>query len=150
FSLRLARENGWSRHYAGRVIAEYKKYCYLALAAGHRVSPSDAVDQAWHLHLIYTRSYWDEFCARVLRRPFHHNPSPGGAEQRDKFRALYAETLVSYRRVFGLAPPDDIWPPPERRYRARTVYRRVDTVSSWVLPKPYFRLWNRRRRDSRA
>src|SRR5215468_3394365 len=85
FSLRLARENGWSRHYAGRVIAEYKKLCYLAVAGDCQISPSDAVDQAWHLHLIYTRSYWDDFCGRVLGRPLHHNPSSGSAAERDKF-----------------------------------------------------------------
>jgi len=150
FSLRLARQNGWSRHYAGRVIVEYKNFCYLALTAGHQVSPSDAVDQAWHLHLIYTRSYWDDFCGQVLRRSFHHNPSRGGAEERDKFRGLYAETLISYRRIFGVLPPDDIWPAVEMRYGKSTAYRRVDTASSWILPKPQLRLWIRRRSPRRC
>ena len=142
FSLRLARENGWSRHFAGRVIGEYKKFCYLAMTAGSPVSPSDSVDQAWHLHLIYTRSYWDDFCSRVLRRPFHHNPSKGGPEERDKFRGLYAETLDIYRRVFGLSPPGDIWPSAEARYAQSHAYCRIDMASSWVLPKPKLR--NRR------
>lgn len=136
FSLRLARENGWSRHYACRVIEEYKNFCYLALTAGHNVSPSDAVDQAWHLHLIYTRSYWDDFCGRVLGRPFHHNPSRGGSEERDKFRGHYEETLNSYRRVFGTPPPDDIWPSADTRYAERHAYCRIDTASCWVMPKP--------------
>ena len=61
--MRLASENGWSREYAVRVMQEYRRFAFLAVAAGHPVSPSDAVDQAWHLHLVYTRSYWDEFCA---------------------------------------------------------------------------------------
>src|SRR5690242_10295867 len=51
FSCRLARDNGWSHDYACRVIAEYKRFCYLALVAGHPVTPSEEVDQAWHLHL---------------------------------------------------------------------------------------------------
>jgi hypothetical protein len=136
FSLRLAHENGWSRHYASRTIEEYKKFCYLALTAGHQVSPSDAVDQAWHLHLIYSRSYWDEFCGRVLLRPFHHGPSRGGPEERDKFRSLYEETLKSYGRVFNASPPQDIWPSVETRYAERHVYCRIDMASCWVLPKP--------------
>ena len=72
FSQRLARENGWSRHFACRAIEEYKRFCYLAMTAGHSVSPSDAVDQAWHLHLLYTRSYWDG----ILRRGARPSPPP--------------------------------------------------------------------------
>src|SRR5581483_11477810 len=60
FTGRLARENRWSRDFARRVVEEYKRFAFLAMAAGHPVSPSDQVDQAWHLHLIYTQSYWDE------------------------------------------------------------------------------------------
>jgi hypothetical protein len=56
FSRRLARDNGWSLEYAQRVIEEYKKFAFLAVVAGHPVTPSDQVDQVWHLHLTYTRS----------------------------------------------------------------------------------------------
>ena len=55
FAERLARENGWSRSHAERVVGEYKRFCFLAATAGHTVTPSDAVDQAWHLHLTYSR-----------------------------------------------------------------------------------------------
>ncbi|MEO0455971.1 MAG: hypothetical protein AAF152_05215, partial [Cyanobacteria bacterium P01_A01_bin.114] len=51
FSKRLARDNHWSLDYAQEVIEEYKKFAFLAVAAGHPVTPSDHVDQAWHLHL---------------------------------------------------------------------------------------------------
>src|SRR5436190_23876910 len=57
FAERLAKENRWSRSFADRVIDEYRKFLFLAVAAGHPVSPSDAVDEAWHLHLLYTESY---------------------------------------------------------------------------------------------
>ena len=36
---------------------------------GRHIGPSDEVDQAWHLHLVYTRSYWGEFCPNVLGKP---------------------------------------------------------------------------------
>ncbi len=122
FSQRLARENGWSRYYASRVIAEYKKFCYLAMTAGHSVTPSDEVDQAWHLHLIYTRSYWDGFCGRVLGRAFHHGPTRGGADESAKFHDWYEATLVSYQSTFGSPPPTDIWPGPESRFaKTRTL-----------------------------
>lgn len=54
FGSRLARANGWSEQFANRVIDEYKKFAFLAVAAGHPVCPSDEVDEAWHLHLTYT------------------------------------------------------------------------------------------------
>ena len=57
FERRLSRENGWSREYARRVVDEYRRFVLLAMEAGHVVTPSEEVDQAWHLHLIYTRSY---------------------------------------------------------------------------------------------
>ena len=136
YSLRLARDNGWSRHFTARVIEEYRRYCYLTLAGGKQVSPSDAVDQAWHLHLIYTKSYWENFCGKVLKCPLHHNPSRGGAEDRIKFRGLYIETLATYRRVFGSMPPDDIWPTAETRYGQNCAYRRIDVASLWLLPRP--------------
>ena len=81
FTQRLARENGWSAAYAARVFEEYRRFLYLAVTAPHPVTPSDAVDQAWHLHLTYTRDYWDRLCHEVLRRPLHHGPTKGGREE---------------------------------------------------------------------
>jgi hypothetical protein len=54
FSQRLARENGWTVQYAKSVIDEYKKFIFLAIVSGHPVTPSDQVDQVWHLHLAYS------------------------------------------------------------------------------------------------
>ena len=84
FSRRLAKENGWTKAYSQRVMDEYKKFVLLAMLAGHVVSPSDQVDQAWHLHLTYTRSYWDEFCKEVLGTPLHHEPTRGGQRESQK------------------------------------------------------------------
>ena len=84
FSRRLSQENGWTVEYTHRVIEEYKKFAFLAVAAGHPVAPSDQVDQAWHLHLVYTHSYWDEFCSKVLQKSFHHEPAEGRAERARK------------------------------------------------------------------
>ena len=61
FSKRLARENRWAHWFALDVMEEYKKFLYLMAVSDHPVTPSIEVDQAWHLHLIYTRQYWDDF-----------------------------------------------------------------------------------------
>src|SRR5688572_23915413 len=86
FAARLARENAWSVSHAARVLEEYRRFAYLAVAAGHPVTPSEDVDQAWHLHLTYTRSYWTRFCATVLGRELHHEPTQGGAAEARKFQ----------------------------------------------------------------
>ena len=136
FARRLARENGWSAAYAERVIAEYKRFCYLALTAGHAVTPSDAVDQAWHLHLSYSENYWDEFCANVLEQPFHHGPTRGGDDEQVKYRDWYRATLAAYERVSGEPPPPDIWPEVGPRFHGVEAMRRVNASDNWIVPKP--------------
>ena len=135
FSKRQARENGWSLDFARRAIEEYKRFCYLGMRAGHPVTPSEEVDQAWHLHLLYTSSYWDEFCGQGLNRPFHHGPTRGGAAECAKFRDWYRATLDSYARMFGEEPPPDIWPSPEKRFKDVSAFRRINIASNWVIPK---------------
>lgn len=116
FRDRLARENRWSSAYARRVIHEYYRFCYLAMTAGHEVTPSDQVDQAWHLHPTYTRDYWQRFCPDVLGAPLHHGPTAGGQDERARYYDQYAETLKSYQETFGEAPPPDIWSSASERF----------------------------------
>lgn len=140
FSKRLARENGWTHDFAKRVVEEYKRFLFLAMSAGHPVTPSDEVDQAWHLHLVYTRSYWNELCADVLRRPLHHGPTRGGAQEGAKFGEWYAKTRASYAHFFGHAAPLDIWPNAVVRFGDAPHFRRVNARRSWIIEKPTFQL----------
>ena len=134
FAARLGRENGWPRDYADRVVAEYKRFLYLAASTGHVVTPSEQVDQAWHLHLAYTKSYWDGLCKDVLGRPLHHNPTEGGPAEAAKHHELYRQTLVAYRAAFGNAPPADVWPAVETRFGTDLEARRVNTAENVVVP----------------
>ncbi len=135
FSKRLARDNGWTVKYTQRVIDEYKKFVFLAVAAGHPVTPSDQVDQVWHLHLIYTHSYWGEFCPNVLQTPLHHGPTRGGKSEQHKFNDWYSKTLASYESFFDQTPPADIWPPAHIRFGRDVHFRRVNTQQTWLLSK---------------
>jgi hypothetical protein len=136
FRDRLARENGWTRGYAQRVIDEYLRFVYLAMASGHVVTPSDQVDQAWHLHLTYTHSYWDRLCGKMLKRPLHHGPTRGGTAESAKYDDQYARTIKSYTKLFGHSPPPDIWPPARIRFGSDLSHVRVNTSRHWVIPKP--------------
>jgi hypothetical protein len=133
FEARLARENGWSRSQARRVIKEYKKFLYLVAISDRMLTPSEAVDQAWHLHMTFTRSYWDGLCAGVLGRPLHHEPTEGGPAEGKKFAAAYGATLAAYRAEFGAEPPAAIWPPASVRFlppRQRWVDTRTHIIAS--------------------
>ncbi len=99
------------------------------------MSPSDQVDQAWHLHLLYTRSYWNRFCKEALGKPLHHGPTKGGGEEREKFNEWYGKTLESYRRFFGEDPPADIWPEAKIRFGEDIQYQRVNTKRFWIVRK---------------
>ncbi len=136
FTARLARENRWTPGFAERVIREYKRFCILAVHSGHPVTPSEQVDQAWHLHLTYTRSYWDRFCGSVLGRPLHHEPTAGGAAEGHKFEDWYSRTLASYERLFGERPPADIWPPPAKRFSRRNDWKWYNAGRYWLVPRP--------------
>lgn len=119
FGQRLAREQGWAPAFAEAVVGEYRRFLYLAGVSGTEVSPSPAVDRAWHLHLTYSRHYWSELCGKVLRRELHHVPSRGSADEAARLRTQYADTLVLYERTFGSRPPPNIWPSVDERFPER-------------------------------
>jgi hypothetical protein len=135
FAVRLARENRWSLPHAERVIGEYRRFCYLAVTAGHDVTPSDAVDQAWHLHLTYTRDYWKVFCPEVLGADLHHGPTKGGTTERARFYHQYAATLAAYEAAFSEAPPPDIWPDAHLRFAVAPRGERVNFRDGIFLPR---------------
>lgn len=135
FAARLARENGWSAAFAARVIGEYKRFCFLAVTGEGEVTPSDAVDQAWHLHLTYSRDYWERFCPGVLGRALHHGPTAGGIEERYRYFDQYADTLKRYEQVFGEVPPADIWPGAARRLIDDPRARRVHPRDAFIIPR---------------
>jgi uncharacterized protein (TIGR04222 family) len=137
FSAKLAKENGWSRAFAARAIEEYRRFAFLGVAAGHPVSPSEVVDEVWHMHLTYTQSYWNHFCPEVLKKPFHHQPSTGGEEETEKFDDWYKRTLESYQAFFNEPPPEDIWPPPGSQFSQKP--KHLDKSSHWIIKKPSFR-----------
>lgn len=135
FERRLARENGWSSRHAARVIVEYKRFLWLAVGQQQAVTPSEAVDQAWHLHITDTLEY-RRFCDNALGRYLHHTPSRGEPDECARFAAQYARTLSLYRQVFDQDPPLDVWPKLPLRLRQPAEFVRVDLARCWTLPKP--------------
>lgn len=101
FAKRLAEENKISLKFAEEIIAEYKKFVYLFCIKeeGKRTTPSLWVDQVWHLHLIYTKSYWQGLCKNIIGKELHH--SPGFGIPGEDFNNSYNYTLLLYLQEFG-------------------------------------------------
>jgi hypothetical protein len=136
FSARLARENGWTKLYAKRAIEEYKRFVYLAMVSPGDVTPSDIVDQVWHLHLTYTRSYWNEMCKDLLGTPLHHGPTQGGSAEGLRYSVQYEKTIALYEAEFGHLPPADLWPDEDHRFAGAVHQSWVDKRRFWLIPKP--------------
>jgi hypothetical protein len=135
FTDRLARENGWSIEFSKRVIDEYKKFIYMSIVSGKSLTPSDEVDQAWHLHLVYSYSYWVEMCENTLGGfRLHHGPTKGGVTEKNRYDNQYSQTLEFYRNEFGGDAPRDIWPSHDVRF-GKVNFRRVSMHDNYVLNK---------------
>ena len=110
---------------------------FLTCLADHPLTPSDQVDQVWHLHLIYTRSYWEDFCGATLGKMVHHGPTKGGGSEAAKYQDWYEMTKQLYETVFRHQPPEDIWPASKERF-SNINFRRVNTDEYWIIKKPKF------------
>ncbi|MCB1230759.1 MAG: hypothetical protein KDN19_10860 [Verrucomicrobiae bacterium] len=119
FQQRLARENGWDEIYAARVLDEYRRFLYLMATHEAPMTPSDEVDQAWHLHLAYSESYWNDLCSDLLGTALHHGPTRGGRLEGLRYDRQYQDTLDAYRAEFDTKPPTDIWPSSSKRFGSR-------------------------------
>jgi hypothetical protein len=113
FSMRLADEQDWSIEFAQQAIEEYKRFIFLAAVCDHPVTPSFVVDEVWHTHLIFTRSYWEEL-GDVVGKLIHHDPGQGEPGDETVFANQYLKTLESYRKHFG-EPPVAVWGPENRK-----------------------------------
>ncbi|MFM7315854.1 MAG: TIGR04222 domain-containing membrane protein [bacterium] len=136
FSDRLARENYWSKEFTQAVLEEYRRFLFLACVADHQVTPSIEVDEAWHLHMIYTRSYWNDLCRDTLGKSVHHGPTRGGRSEELRYDQQYQKTLESYEKYFGESAPRNIWPEAQERFRRDFNAVRVDISRNWVIRKP--------------
>lgn len=109
FSKKLAKEENWTEDFTKKAIEEYKKFVYLCCILPNGASPSEVVDKVWHMHLIYTQNYWEEFCPNILKQKLHHQPSNGGSNEKVKHQNWFQETLKYYEEIFEEKAPEDIW-----------------------------------------
>lgn len=132
FVQKLVRENAWSEKRAEQAILEYKKFIYLCVTQNSVMVPSDAVDRVWHLHLLYTKNYWQEFCGQVLLQKVDHNPAQ--TEEQDTMKQAYEQTLRMYENTFAQKPPASIWPKAKKRFAKQPDLVKIDRQKFCALP----------------
>lgn len=126
FISKLARENGWDFQRAKRVLVEYQRFLIMAKHFNTILSPSDAVDQAWHLHMLHSREYWTDLCGEFLKKPFHHEPTSPNPEHKTNSDEDYLRTFTYYPLLFGENAPSDIWPHPYDREIESVRFQRIE------------------------
>ena len=89
FTRRLARDRDWSLAFARAAVEAYRQFCFLACTGREPVTPSEEVDEVWHLHLTYSRDYWEVWCGAVLRTALHHEPTSGGPVEDARYAHQY-------------------------------------------------------------
>ena len=87
--------------------------------------------------MIYTSSYWKDFCGEILGTEVHHGPSNGGSQERERHADLYENTLKAYTQLFEKSPPKDIWPSTKVRF-AHLIFERVNKHQNWIIQKTKF------------
>ncbi|ULT23316.1 hypothetical protein KUH03_29530 [Sphingobacterium sp. E70] len=93
-----------------KAIEEYKKFVYLCCILPDGASPSETVDKVWHMHLMYTQNYWEEFCPEILKRKLHHHPSKGGVTEKVgtkngseiRWPAIEKFLIKMHPKIFGI------------------------------------------------
>jgi hypothetical protein len=90
-------------------LLEYLRFAYLAWTDPQGATPSKIVDEIWHSHILFTRSY-ARFCQETRGELLHHDPGGGEADE-ERFRQAYRRTVLRYEDEFG-PPPEAYWPRP--------------------------------------
>ncbi|KAJ3148514.1 hypothetical protein HDU86_007444 [Geranomyces michiganensis] len=95
------------------IVTEYLKFLYIKYHCNdwnaNIFSPSQIIDEVWHLHILDTRNYHKDIVA-LCGHSVEHNPEgPYDAEQQE---VRYAATVAVYHGLFGCVPDAArvIWP----------------------------------------
>jgi hypothetical protein len=118
--------------FADYLLEELFRYLYLLaryrVGTPIQVSPSELVDQAFHVLLLDPELYYD-ICDSLMtlngqdaierpKRVLPHNAK--GGEDRAQQMIRLQQTHEDYVTVFHHAPPENIWPPPVMAAPPRT------------------------------
>ncbi len=105
---RLAEEEQLPLEVVRRRFNAMLQFLDVAARSDSPVSPSKAIDTAWHAFLLHTADYAD-YCNARFGQFIHHQPSRTGENNREKY--VIARTRAE--RLFGALDPT-VWTVPSR------------------------------------
>ena len=109
FYTRLMRKHNWDKTYTLKTITEYKKFMFLWSVAGVPLFAPAPIRKVWQLHLMYTQSYWMEFCRGIFGTPIHHSLTSDDDINYEEEAAIYSQLTKVYQQYFDTPPPKSIW-----------------------------------------
>ena len=109
FILKIAQNLKIKKSLAKEYYAEYLRFIYLAAISETPITPSKAIDKIWHLHLQYTRSYWDDLCDGIIGKRIHHDPGSLVDNENEYFKIQFRQTISQYHLYFTSFLRHDAW-----------------------------------------
>ncbi|KAJ1617281.1 hypothetical protein T492DRAFT_893986 [Pavlovales sp. CCMP2436] len=101
---------GWDAAKSAGVLVEYERFMRLKVERkdfdARELSPSSAIDEMWHRHIIDTKACAPD-CVALCGAVIHHDADGNRDFMGRRGRAL--TTLHHYRRVFSQEPLAAVW-----------------------------------------
>lgn len=119
FEHNLRKLGDYTDDSARRLTLEYRRFLYLKLVDGGILVPPGVIEQAWRLHRKMLGPQTEQ-----VEVPWGGTIQQEDGLDEEERIARYRKALDLYRREFGVAPPDDIWPSVEqmRRHPVRNAF----------------------------
>lgn len=95
----------WSDSYAQAVLEEYQRFMHIR-ALDFGTSPTDPIDQLWHIHILYTENYYD-YCMKKFGKFIHHSPDMS-LDQKAR-QARIRKTIKIYSQLYPSILYPEIW-----------------------------------------
>lgn len=112
---RIIGEEGISYEEAERRFMGMLQFLKVASVANAPVSPSKAIDSAWHAFILHTRDY-TAYCEEQFGRFIHHQPTSAEVSNQENY--VLARTLAE--ELFG-SLDEAVWPSRSRKLVAAGV-----------------------------
>jgi len=97
-------------NFVDRMEKEYRRYiACVATNPSDKLPISNAVDELWHAHILFTKDYAK--MSKALKGAYIDHIPTLSEEERAALEPFYFDvTLERYRQVFKEDPPQEFWP----------------------------------------